>query len=322
MKSTLNPVFCQISPTALQPPVVVICGPTAVGKTASSLYLARSLAVEVVNADSMQVYRYLNIGTAKPDLSERTQVPHHLIDIIDPDQEFNAAAYARQARQVIEGLHRQARLPLVVGGSGLYIKALLHGLFNSLPSDSDVRDRLKQAWQSRGAAEMHRRLTACDPAAARRLHPNDQMRILRALEIYELTGQSITQLQQEHAFPPAPYRVLKLGLYLERTLLYQRINERVDLMLNQGLEAEVESLLARGYVSTLKSMQSIGYRHICACLEGRMTRKEAIQTLKRDTRRYAKRQLTWFQADPAVQWFTPDQLEPVQKTVTAFLTRK
>jgi len=302
-----------------QPRVIVICGPTAVGKTAAGIEVARAIGGEVVSADSMQVYRYMDIGTAKPTMEEQAAVRHHLIDVVDPDEPFDAAAYLSLGRQVLTKLIRRGRTPVVVGGTGLYIKALLYGLFRSDARDPAVRARLRAEVDARGAAALHARLEQCDAKTAARLHPNDTMRILRALEVFEVTGRPISDLQREHRFGDAPYRVLKIGLALDRETLYRRIDRRVETMAAAGLEGEVRALLARGYGPQLKPMQSIGYSHMAALIAGRVNREECFRTLQRDTRRFAKRQLTWFRADSGIGWESPDRMTDLIRKSKQFL---
>jgi tRNA dimethylallyltransferase len=298
-----------------RPRIIVICGPTAAGKTAAGIEVARAVGGEIVSADSMQVYRYMDIGTAKPTAAEQAAVRHHLIDVADPDEPFDAAAYMTRARRALAELIRRGRPPVVVGGTGLYIKALLYGLFRSEARNRDVRARLRAEADAAGTAALHARLEACDPEAAARLHPNDRARILRALEVFEVTGRPISELQRAHRFGEAPFRALKIGLSLERETLYRRIDRRVEAMLAAGLEAEVRGLLARGYGPQLKPMQSIGYSHMAACIAGRVDMGECIRTLQRDTRRFAKRQLTWFRADAEIVWMTPDRTtEMIQRS--------
>ncbi len=305
--------------TGVKPPLIVICGPTGVGKTSTTIRLGQAFGGEIINADSMQVYRRMDIGTAKPTAAEQACVPHHLVDLVDPDHQFNAAAFAARGHTIIARLHQQGKLPFLAGGTGLYIKALLYGLFDTVPRDQPLRKRLKEELDQRGSQQMHSRLAACDPLTAARLHPNDKVRILRALEVFESTGRPMVAWQQEHRFSETHYRVLKIGLTRERSQLYQRIDQRVDVMLAQGLEAEVRELLNNGYPSSLKSMQSIGYRHLCDYLEGRSSLETAVRTLKRDTRRYAKRQLTWFMADPEILWFEPEQTVSIAETIEGFI---
>ena len=302
-----------------RPRIIVICGPTAAGKTAAGIEVARAVGGEIVSADSMQVYRYMDIGTAKPTAAEQAAVRHHLIDVVDPDEPFDAAAYMTRARQVLAELIRRGRPPVVVGGTGLYIKALLYGLFRSEAHDPDVRARLHAEADAAGAAALHARLEACDPDTAARLHPNDRARILRALEVFEVTGRPISELQRGHRFGEAPFRALKIGLSLERETLYRQIDRRVEAMLAAGLEAEVRGLLARGYGAQLKPMQSIGYSHMAACIAGRVDMGECIRTLQRDTRRFAKRQLTWFRADSGIVWMPPERVTESIRRAKAFL---
>ncbi len=303
-----------------KPRVVVVCGPTATGKTSVGIEIAAALGGEIISADSMQVYRHLDIGTAKPTAAERAAAPHHLIDIVDPDEPFDAARYAALAREKVVALHRRGLVPLVVGGTGLYIKALLHGLFRSDASDPAVRRRLAAEAESEGIQQLHARLAACDPQTAARLHPNDTARVLRALEVVEVTGRPISAFHRTHRFAEEPFTALLIGLDLARGQLYERIDRRVDAMLAAGFEEEVRRLLARGYGSQLKPMQSIGYSHLAAMITGRIDRVEAIRTLKRDTRRFAKRQLTWFRAAPGILWRPPQPVADILRLCRAFLS--
>jgi tRNA dimethylallyltransferase len=302
-----------------KPCVIVICGPTAVGKTAAGIELARAVGGEIISADSMQVYRRMDIGTAKPTAEEQAAVRHHLIDIVEPDEPFDAATYAVLGRRAVAELSRRGKTPVVVGGTGLYIKALLSGLFRSDARDPAVRNRLRAEAQARGSAALHARLEQCDPQTAARLHPNDAIRILRALEVFEVTGRPISELQQEHRFADMPFRALKIGLSTERAALYRRIDQRVEDMITAGLENEVRMLLSEGYGPELKPMQSIGYSHLAAFIAGSVSREECLRTLQRDTRRFAKRQLTWFRSDPDIVWTTPDHRREFIKLAEAFL---
>jgi tRNA dimethylallyltransferase len=289
-----------------RPRLAVLLGPTAVGKTGVALKLAARLKAEIVNADSLQVYRELDIGTAKPTAAELAEAPHHLVDVADPPEPYDAARYCREGRAVLAELHRRGVPPLVVGGTGLYLKALLYGLFGAGQPHRGVRERLGQELHGLGLPVLHQRLTALDPVTAARLHPNDTYRILRALEVMEATGRPLSELFAAHRFRDCPYRVLKLGLTLPREDLNTRIEARLEAMLAQGFLAEVEGLLSR-YSADLKPLQSLGYRHLINFLKGRWSWEEALERLQIDTRRYAKRQLTWFRADPEVRWFHPGQ---------------
>ena len=302
-----------------QKKLIIICGPTGIGKTAAAIEIAEAFNAEIIGADSMQIYRQMDIGTAKPTPDEQNRIPHHMIDIIDPDEPFDAARFADLARAKAEQLYDRGIIPLVVGGTGLYIKSFLYGIFESEPVDSKIRERLKKEADEKGSDFLFQRLKQCDPVTAGKLHPNDTYRILRALEIHEATGKSISQYQDTHAFSEQLYDALKIGLNMDRALLYERINERVDAMLAAGFVDEVKMLLNAGYTRDLKSMQSIGYRHIVDYLEGRLTREECVRTLKRDHRRYAKRQLTWFGADDQIIWKKPGQMDDIKALISEFL---
>ena len=300
-----------------KPRVAVLVGATAVGKTAVALALAASMGCEIVNADSLQVYRELDIGTAKPSLEERARAPHHLIDVADPPEMYDAARFCREGRAVLEELRRRGVAPLVVGGTGLYLKALLSGLFAEGEPAPEVRERVRQELESLGLAVLYARLTHLDPATAARLHPHDTYRIVRALEVMAATGRPLSELISAHRFQDTPYEVLKLGLEIDREELYRRIELRVEVMLEQGWLDEVEGLLTR-YPPTLKPLQALGYRHLINYLTGRWSWEEALTLLTRDTRRYAKRQFTWFGSDPAVRWFHPDQVEEMAAALAEF----
>ncbi|RLB82619.1 MAG: tRNA (adenosine(37)-N6)-dimethylallyltransferase MiaA [Deltaproteobacteria bacterium] len=303
-----------------KPSLIIISGPTCVGKTEVAIVLAEPLGADIISADAMQVYRYMDIGTAKPTEEQRARVRHHLIDVVDPDEPFSAALFKTMAGAIIRDLDQKGRLVFVVGGTGLYIKALTRGLFAGQEQDEVVRKKLKKEAKTLGLAVLYQRLQKVDPAAAARIHPNDTYRIIRALEVYQATGQPISHYQKAHGFGDCPYRTLKIGLTLDRNILYDRINRRVDLMLASGLLEEVKWLLDQGYPSTLKSMQSIGYRHMADYLEHRIAWDEAVRLFKRDTRRYAKRQLTWFKADPEILWMGLGQLDDMRREIDSFLT--
>ncbi len=294
MNRTPNPV--------LQPPVVVICGPTASGKTALALSLAERLPIEVVSADSRQVYRGMDIGTAKATTRERALVPHHLLDVVTPDQNFSVADYLSLARRAIAGIGGRQRLPLVVGGTGLYLRALTEGLLEAPGPDRELRQRLMGEEAEGGAGTLYRRLQQVDPDQAARIHPGNLVRVVRALEVWELAGRPLSELQAEHGFRERPYRVLKLGLTLPQDELKNRIERRVEAMFDLGLIAEVESLLAAGYSATLKALQTIGYREVVEHLAGHWSRDEMRARIIRNTRLYAKRQLTWFRRDNSIIW--------------------
>jgi tRNA dimethylallyltransferase len=305
-----------------RPPVIVLCGPTGVGKTAWALELAETFGGRIIGADSMQIYKYMDIGTAKPSLEERARIPHYLIDVAEPDEEFSAGKYARMAESVLSRLHENGILPFLVGGTGLYIKACLNGLFREGPADNRLLAELKEEAEDKGAAFMHEKLKDCDPASARRINPNDVFRIIRALEVYAVSGCPASEHIREHGFSEKQYATLKICLNLDREALYRRIDARVDAMLETGFAGEVAGLLESGYPADLKSMQSIGYRHMAQYLRGEWTWAEMRDTMMRDTRRYAKRQLTWFRGDTEMIWV--DKQDGIEKTfnlVDKFITQ-
>ncbi|MEA3348097.1 MAG: tRNA (adenosine(37)-N6)-dimethylallyltransferase MiaA, partial [Pseudomonadota bacterium] len=279
------------------PEIVLLSGPTAVGKSAVALEVARECRAEIVNGDSLQVYRYLDIGTAKPDLEERNLVPHHLFDILDPDQPFNATDFQVRADAVIGEIRSRGRLPLVVGGTGLYLRALLFGLCSMPEIDAGVRAELVSRLAREGSEVLHAELARYDAPMASRLAPRDRTRVLRALETVLSTGKSLAHFQERHRFLNPRYRFLHIFLDLEREQLYQRINQRVEVMLEKGFVDEVRGLLEKGFGSELKPLKSIGYRQIIDHLAGRLSLEQAIADTKQATRRYAKRQLTWFRND-------------------------
>jgi tRNA dimethylallyltransferase len=287
----------------MKPSVLVICGPTASGKSDLALRLAHSLDGEIINADSMQVYSAMDIGTAKPSSEERARIPHHLIDIVRPDQPFSAADFAEAADEAIRDIGSRGKRAIVVGGTGLYIRSLLKGLVDS-PGDAggEIRDGLRAEARERGNLAMLEELRMVDPELAERLHPNNLVRIIRALEVFRTTGIPLSRYQQEHAFSSQRYRTLQIGVRVERPLLYSRIDQRVNLMLEQGLLQEVRQLLNAGYGPETKAMRAIGYKEMTAHLAGEYSLEEAIRLIKRDTRHYAKRQLTWFNADKDIIW--------------------
>jgi tRNA dimethylallyltransferase len=301
--------------------IIIICGPTGVGKTGFAIGLAQKIRAEIVGADSMQIYRGMDIGTAKPTAAEQAAVVHHMVDIVDPGQDFDAAEYGRMAEKCVVALLSKGTTPLVVGGTGLYLKALIYGLAEAAASDSQVHDRLAAELARSGPRFMHQRLAQVDPPSARRIHPNDTFRILRALEVYHLTGRPLTAHQTDHGFARARFDALRIGLTLPRPELYTRIDRRVDAMIEEGLEAEVRALLAKGIDPRKKSMQSLGYRHMTDYLQGRLEWDDAVRTLKRDHRRYAKRQMTWFGADSLVRWLRPDQFPEALALVESFLSK-
>ncbi len=302
------------------PPLILLAGPTGVGKTELALELARRIPVEVVNADSMQIYRFMDIGTAKPTAAERRRVPHHLFDIVEPDETFDAARYQAMACPVVDALRSLGVVPLVVGGTGLYMKVLLRGLCAGAPGDPQVKKDLRGQLARHGLAPLYARLQRIDPGAAAKIHPHDRQRILRALEVYQVTSQPLSTWQQQHRFQQIRYPSLNIFLYRDRQDLYRRIDRRVRQMMDRGLLDEVKRLLDAGYSPDLKSMQSLGYRHLASYLAGAGgSLDDTVKVIQRDTRRYAKRQLTWFRSDPTFQWFHADERDHVLRRVTETL---
>ncbi|HLZ20030.1 MAG TPA: tRNA (adenosine(37)-N6)-dimethylallyltransferase MiaA [Smithellaceae bacterium] len=302
-------------------PLIVICSPTATGKTQLALDLAETAGGEILNADSLQVYRYMDIGTAKPGIDERNRVPHHLIDVVNPDEDYNAALYAQQARSIIDDLNRKKKPVFVVGGTGLYIRALLSGIIETPPVDETLRNYYRGLRDRHGREYLYGLLQHRDPQAALRINPNDSVRVIRALEVLDQSGESIVTLQLKHAFSDCPYEALKIGLSVERNVLKDRIAARTAKMLEAGLVDEVQSLLARGYGENLKPLQSLGYKQVIDFLRGRCNREEAVHQINRDTWHYSKRQMTWFSADKTIGWFAPDQQASIQKRLEEFLSK-
>ena len=299
---------------------MALVGPTATGKSSLALKLARRFRGEIINADSVQVYRRMDIGTAKPSAEDRQLVPHHLVDILDLDEVYSAAIFRQEADKIIWRLHERNTPIFVVGGTGLYLKALTRGLFRGPAANPELRSALRKKAEREGSEILHDELRELDPEAAARIHPHDQIRIIRALEVYSLNRKPISLLQREHGFREAPYDVLKIGLGCEREDLFRRIEDRVDSMIERGWVEEVRSFLNQGYGPGLKSTQSLGYRHILSHLCGGLPLRETIFLIKRDTRRYAKRQITWFKADPEIFWFPANEenFQTIERIVARF----
>jgi tRNA dimethylallyltransferase len=293
--------------------VLIIVGPTAVGKTSLSLALAeRWKNVEIISADSRQVYKFMDIGTAKPTPDELSIVPHHFIDIKYPDEYYSAGKFGREARQTIERLLIEQKFPIVVGGSGLYIRALVDGFFEKQVFDQQVKAQLKDEIKNQGVEVLYERLTQVDSISAEKIHSNDKHRIVRALEVYELTGIPLSEFQNQQSIK-ANFDSIFIGLTRDRKHLYQIIEKRVDLMLEQGLVEEVIQLKAMGYHSKLNSMQTVGYREVFEYLDHKIDFDEMVQLIKQRSRNYAKRQLSWFRKDKRIKWFDVDQFADLDK---------
>ena len=303
-----------------RPRLIIIQGPTGTGKSDLALRLARQCNGEIVGADSLQIYRGMEIGSAAPGPELLAQIPHHLIGILEPDQPFTAADYEREASEAITGILKRGRVPFVVGGTGLYIRALLGGIIEAPSANEELRRELTERARREGSEALLAELATVDPESAARLYPNDQVRIIRALEIYRITGIPFSRLTREHGFREARYTVLKIGLTRERSQLYRRVEERVEAMISAGLLEEVNGLIIQGYSPQLKSMGAIGYKEICRHLAGEISLYEAIELIKRNTRHYVKRQLTWFFRDSATKWFEyPENFVSIQKLVGEFI---
>ncbi len=300
--------------------IIVICGPTGIGKTGFSIAMAREFNAEIVGADSMQIYRHMTIGTAKPLPNELALARHHLVDFLDPGTDYDAGQYVKDADRAIQDICTRKKLPIIAGGTGLYIKALLHGLFRSKSICAATMSRLTAELEEKGSPRLHEILKQCDPEAAQKIHPNDGFRVVRALETYHTTGLRISQAHQRHNFSDLRYHCLKIGLTMDREKLYKRINQRVDIMLDQGLLDEVKGLAEKGISFDLKPMQSIGYKHMAMFIKGQVDWPEAVRLLKRDTRRYAKRQFTWFKRDENIHWLEPSQQDTARQLIKEFLT--
>lgn len=284
-------------------PLIVLTGPTAVGKTALSIELAKMVGGEILSADSMQVYRGMDIGSAKIRPREMQGVPHHLVDVLDPVQEFNVVVFQKLCRQAMEGIYGRGHIPILTGGTGFYIQALLRDIdFTENEENTEYRRQLEQLAAVKGSQVLHEMLTAVDPAAAQAIHAHNIKRMIRALEFHYLTGEKISEHNEREAERQSPYRYCYFVLNDDREKLYQRIEIRVDHMLEEGLVEEVRRLMDQGCRRDMVSMQGLGYKELLACLEGEISLEEAVYLIKRDTRHFAKRQLTWFRREKEVIW--------------------
>lgn len=305
----------------MKAPLICIVGPTAVGKTEIAIQLAHQLDAEIVSLDSRQIYREMDIGTAKPTADQRGAVPHHLIDCVDVDQPFSVAEYQRLADAVITQIRERGKQIMAVGGAGLYFRGLIDGLFDGPGADAGIRAKLQWEADELGNFALHERLRRCDPEAADRVHPNNLVRVIRALEVYELTGKPISVLQQQWKMDEPRYSFRAFGLDMPREELYRRIEDRVDLMVEAGLVEEVKGLLERGYPRNCVAMRSFGYKELIDYLDGVRTLDEAIALLKQNTRRFAKRQLTWFRNDPRIEWIDISEFSSMEGIVDNLLSK-
>ncbi len=282
--------------------VIIIVGPTCSGKTSLSLNLASKIHSEVISADSRQIYKELNIGTAKPSSNELNLIPHHLIDFLHPVEKYNASKFEKDSLKIISELHQKNIKPIVAGGSGLYIKALVDGIFDSVNTDEEFREKLLQKKDELGNEYLLEELRKIDPKSAENLLPQNWKRIIRALEVFHITGKPIWEHQAEYK-REVGYTFLQFGLNWEREILYKNIELRVDKMVEQGLVDEVKAILNNGYSKSINALNTVGYKEIIEFFEGNISLERAIELIKRNTRRYAKRQMTWFRKDMRIKWF-------------------
>lgn len=302
--------------------VIVILGPTASGKTALSVELAREINGEIVSADSMQVYKYMNIGTAKPDKEERKGIKHFMIGEIEPDEEFNVARYKKKAYSYIKEIHKKSKVPIVAGGTGLYINSLIYNInFTKTICDWDYRKRMRKVAEEKGNLYLHNRLKEIDPEAADEIHHNNIKRVIRALEVYKYTKKPLTYHKKKSMNEPPKFKFIKFGLNMQRELLYENINKRVDQMLRKGLVEEVSELIKKGFKKDSIAMQGLGYKEVISYLKGECTLDETVNLIKRNTRRYAKRQMTWFKKIKNVIWINVDEYKNLQEILEFIKTK-
>ncbi|MBL1212853.1 MAG: tRNA (adenosine(37)-N6)-dimethylallyltransferase MiaA [Ignavibacteriae bacterium] len=299
--------------------VIVIAGPTCSGKTSLGLQLAQKLKTEIVSADSRQIYKHLTIGTAKPTKEEQQQVKHHFVDLLNPAEEYNASKFEIDGLKVLDNIHTKNKIPIVVGGSGLYLKALIEGIFNAVDTDENYRNELLELRKEKGNEFLYDLLVKSDPQSAEKMLPSNWKRVIRALEVYKLSGKPIRKLQAGYKRKD-DYNFLQFALSWERSQLYKNIENRVDEMIESGLVQEVREILARGYSTQLNSLNTVGYKEIIEHLNGKISLERAVELIKRNTRRYAKRQLTWFRKDQNIKWFEVNSAEDVSNIPDMIIT--
>lgn len=307
----------------MKKPLIILTGPTAVGKTKLSVLLASAVNGEIISADSMQVYKYMNIGSAKIRPDEMGGIPHYLVDVLDPRDDFNVVRFQQMAKQALETIYQNGRIPIIVGGTGFYIQALLKDIdFDENPSDSSYRSGLEDLAAQKGGEFLHQQLQAADPQAALEIHPNNTKRVIRALEFYHQTGRKISEHNQEQKEKEPPFQYLYFVLNDRREKLYEQIDRRIDQMIEEGLLDEVKELYQSGYTRDLVSMQGLGYKEIIDYLDGHISWEEAVYTLKRDTRHFAKRQLTWFKREKSVEWIEKESFNYDDGRILAYIIRR
>jgi len=294
--------------------VPFIVGPTGVGKTKISILISQKLPVEIISADSRQIYQLLNIGTAKPSPKTLLSVPHHFINYLSPDEYFSAGMYGREARNKINQLFKKQVIPLVVGGSGFYIQALIDGLSEIDATDQDIRDKLRHRFEKDGVERLHKELNSVDPDLAKSINIKDQQRVLRGLEVYYVTGKPLSKLQLQKPIP-ADFKAILIGLDARRDVLYNMINNRVDQMIHDGLVDEVQQLKNMGFSEKNNALNTVGYKEVFQYLDNNLRLSEMVEKIKINTRRYAKRQLTWFRKDDRIHWLQIDQYDEIENIV-------
>ena len=301
-------------------PLVILTGPTAVGKTALSVAFAKAINGEIISADSMQVYRHMDIGSAKVTKEEMEGVPHHLIDVLEPAEEFNVVLFQKMARQAAEEIESRGHIPILVGGTGFYIQALLYNIdFAENDEDRRLRRSLEEIAKEQGASALYEKLRAVDPESCEIIHANNVKRVIRAIEFYEKTGKKISAHNREQRQNNSPYRFAYFVLNDDREKIYRQIDQRVDLMMERGLVEEVRALRAMGCSRGMVSMQGLGYKEILSYLEGEISQEEAVYLIKRDTRHFAKRQLTWFKREKEVTWIEKNVFDYSSQNMLAFM---
>ncbi|MGK9477841.1 tRNA (adenosine(37)-N6)-dimethylallyltransferase MiaA [Melioribacter sp. OK-6-Me] len=300
--------------------VILIVGPTCSGKTKLSLKLAKILNTEIISADSRQIYKYLNIGTAKPSEEELKSIRHHFIDYLEPDATYNVSKYEKESLHIITNLIYKNKIPIVVGGSGLYIKAIVDGIFDTADTDEEYRAYLKEIRTRFGNEYLYKMLEMIDPLSARKMLPQNWKRVMRALEVFHITGKSIVKLQKEYE-RETDFEFLQFGLLWERSILYENIEKRVDEMINRGLVNEVKRILNMGYSEELNSLNTVGYKEIISYLNNKLSFEDAIRLIKRNTRRYAKRQMTWFRKDERIEWLKVEKSEDIDNHLNYILSK-
>lgn len=304
----------------MKKPLIILTGPTAVGKTELSVKLAKALQGEIISADSIQVYKYMDIGSAKVTKEEMEGVKHYLIDELMPDEEFNIFYFKEKAKEYVNEIYKNNHIPIVAGGTGFYIQSLLYDIeFKNEESDDQIRNELYQLYEKQGAAYIHNILKEIDPESAAAIHENNVKRVIRAIEYYRLNGEKISTHNEREKQKNSPYNFKYYCLNMDRKLLYERINKRVDIMVKNGLVEEVKSLLNMGYSKNLVSMQGIGYKEIVLYLEGNITLEEAVEMIKQETRRFAKRQLTWFRREKEVTFINYEDFDFDKEKVLKFM---